>query len=82
MCAIVQKKRQKKGKKGQYTWKFGYFKNISKMYKIWKYFEKGQPQVCDCRIRETARICPDISIRTILDFWAMLVLEILYGGIF
>ena len=31
MCAIVQKKKQKKGKKGQYTWKFEYLKNISKM---------------------------------------------------
>ena len=28
------------------------------MYKIWKYFEKGQPHVSDYRMHETARICP------------------------
>ena len=28
------------------------------MYKIWKYFEKGQSRVCAYRMYETARICP------------------------
>ena len=30
----------------------------AKMYKIWKYFEKGQSRVCAYRMYETARICP------------------------
>ena len=33
-------------------------KNWAKMYKIWKYFEKPKPHVCDYRMHETARICP------------------------
>ena len=30
----------------------------AKIYKIWKYFEKRKPHVCDYRMHETARICP------------------------
>ena len=37
-----------------------FFKKKGKMYKIWKYFEKGQPDVCDCHMYETARICPEM----------------------
>ena len=31
------------------------------MYKIWKYWEKGQPHVCDYRKHEAARICTGIT---------------------
>ena len=49
---------QKKDKKGQNIWKFGQkCTKFTKMYKIWKYFEKGQPGACDYRTHETARIC-------------------------
>ena len=55
ICAIFQKKCQKKGKQGQNNWKFGQkckrFENILK---------KGQPHACDYRMHETAKICPDI----------------------
>ena len=47
---------EKGQKKGQNKTK--YLKIWAKMYKIWKYFEKGQPHVCDYRMHETARICP------------------------
>ena len=46
MHAIFQKKRA------------NYLKIWAKMNKTWKYFEKGQPHVCDYRMHETARICP------------------------
>ena len=35
-----------------------YLKIWAKMYKIWKYFEKGQPHVCNYCMHETAKICP------------------------
>ena len=44
MRAIFQKKGPKK-KKGQKRAK--YLKNWAKMYKIWKYFEKGQMIACE-----------------------------------
>ena len=31
------------------------------MYKIRKYFEKGQPHACDNRMHETARRCPALD---------------------
>ena len=46
-----------KGKKGQKRAK--YLKIWAKMYKIWKYFEKGQPHACDYRMHEAARIYPE-----------------------
>ena len=49
MHAIFQKKGKKRAK---------YLKIWAKMYKIWKYFEKGQPHACDYHMHETARICP------------------------
>ena len=33
-------------------------KILAKMYKIWKYFGKGQPHACEYCMHETARICP------------------------
>ena len=33
----------------------------AKMYKIRKYFEKGQPRVCNYRTHKAARICPDLT---------------------
>ena len=62
MCAIFQKK----GKKGQK--RANYFKIWAKMYKIWKYFEKGHPFACDYRMHETARTCSCSS-----TFWLLLV---------
>ena len=50
MHEIFQKNRQKKRAK--------YLKIWAKMYKIWKYFEKGQPHVCNYCMHETAKICP------------------------
>ena len=35
-----------------------YLKIWAKLFKIWKYFEKGQPHACDHRMHETARIYP------------------------
>ena len=35
-----------------------YIKIWAKMFKIWKYFEIGQPHSCEYCIHETARICP------------------------
>ena len=48
-CVQFFRKRAKKGK---------IFENLAKMYKIWKYFENGQPRACDYRMHETASICP------------------------
>ena len=42
-------KRQKRGQ---------HLKISAKMYKVWKYFEKGQPHVCDYCTHETTRIWP------------------------
>ena len=42
MRAIFQKKGKKKFKKRVKYWKIS-----AKMYKIWKYFEKGQVIVCN-----------------------------------
>ena len=39
-----------------------YLKIWAKMYKIWKYFEKGQPYACNYCIHETDRICPGYSV--------------------
>ena len=33
----------------------------AKMYKIRKYFEKGQPHACDNRMHGTARRCPALD---------------------
>ena len=44
MRAIFQKKGKDKVKKGKI------FENSGKMYKIWKYFEKGQVIACDYRM--------------------------------
>ena len=52
---------QKKGKKGAKYWK-----TWARMYKIWKYLEKGQPHACNYRTHETARICPGILYLVIL----------------
>ena len=38
-----------------------YLKISTKLYKIWKYFEKGQPHACDHLMHETARIYPVIG---------------------
>ena len=48
MCGIFRK-RVKRAK---------YLKYLAKMYKIRKYFEKGQPHACDYHTHETARTCP------------------------
>ena len=48
---------QKKGKKEQNIWKFA----KKCIYKIWKYFEKGQPDVCDYCMHETTWTCPAVS---------------------
>ena len=34
------------------------FENFGKNIQIWKYFEKGQPHVCDYHMHEAAGICP------------------------
>ena len=47
---------QKNGKKWQKMAK--YLKIGVKMYKIWKYFEKGQPHMCGYRMHETAQVYP------------------------
>ena len=51
-CDFSEKgqKRQKRAK---------YLKIWAKMYKVQKYFEKGQPPACNYRMHDTARICPD-----------------------
>ena len=56
MRAIFQKKGKKMAKRAKYL------KIWAKMYKIWKYFEKGQPHACDYRMHETARICPATNL--------------------
>ena len=48
---LFLRKRAKKGKKKKR-------KNWAKMYKIQKYFEKGQTHVCNYHMYETARVCP------------------------
>ena len=48
MCDFSEKG-QKKAK---------YLKIWSKVYKMWKYFEKGQSHACDYCMYETARIWP------------------------
>ena len=58
---------QKKDKKGQNIWKFG-----QKCTRFGKYFEIGQPQACDYRMHETARIYPDISQ---FNEWIIMVLH-------
>ena len=50
---------QKKGEKWEKMAK--YFKIWAQMYKIWKYFEKGQPRACDYRMHETGGICPELN---------------------
>ena len=39
----------------------------AKMYKIWKYFEKGQTTVCDYRTQKSARKGPGLV--KILEFY-------------
>ena len=51
MRAIFSEKGQKSAKKK-------YMKIWTKMYKIWKYFEKGQPYASEYRVHETARTYP------------------------
>ena len=48
---------QEKGKKGQKRAK--YFNIWANIYKIWKYFEKGQPHACDYCMH--AYSLPDIT---------------------
>ena len=55
MRAIFQKKGKKEQKRAKYL------KIWAKMYKIWIYFEKGQPHACDYRMHEAANICPDMK---------------------
>ena len=50
MDGIFQKKGKEMLKKGKI------FKNLAKMYKIWKYFEKGQAIAFDHCTQQTAGI--------------------------
>ena len=43
------------------------------MYKIRKYFEKGQPHACNYCKHETARICPDFCFWVIFDHFSNLL---------
>ena len=63
MRAIFQKKEKERQRRAKYL------KILAKTYKIWKYFEKGQPHVCDSHTHETARICLNIEIYRILNIW-------------
>ena len=77
MLAIFSEKWQKRAK---------YLRIWVKMYKIWKYFEKGQPHACDYHT-QTARICPVflfvclllswhcIFLLTIVLFWTLLTID-------
>ena len=56
ICAIFQRKSKKKDKKGQNIWKFE-----QKCKKFENILKKREPHVCDYRIHETARMCPDTS---------------------
>ena len=49
---------QKRGKRAKYLTLW------AKMCKIWNFFDKGHPHVCDYRTHETARICPTRTPRT------------------
>ena len=58
---------QKKNKKGQKRAK--YLKIWAKVYKIWKYFEKGYPHAHDYYMHETARMCPGNAALSVGSFF-------------
>ena len=60
MGAIFSENGQRNIEKGQNTWKFG-----QKMYKNWRYSEKGLVTACDNCMQQTARIGPDHSLHFI-----------------
>ena len=60
--------------------KQGHASDFSEMYKVWKYFEKGQPHVCDYRMKQLEYTLyvswevHDVKNKLLVELWIIFII--------